>query len=184
MNNCQTELLAMFHEDGRHTGAPVSRDEAHRCGILHGASHTYIYKREQGQLMLLLQRRSLCKDSFPGCLDTSSAGHVDFGSDFLQTAHRELKEELGIDAELQELFTQRISCESVFHGQPFLDQEINKVYGLNACVTPDDLVLQESEVSEVVWMSAAEILRRVENNDPEICIQPQELIQLIDALMQ
>ena len=45
---------------------------------------------------LLLQKRSHDKDSFPDCYDISSAGHVPAGSSVLDSAIRELSEELGI----------------------------------------------------------------------------------------
>ena len=47
---------------------------------------------------LLLQKRSQQKDSYPGCYDISSAGHSPAGVDFIPSALRELKEELGLDA--------------------------------------------------------------------------------------
>ena len=52
---------------------------------------------------LLLQKRSKEKDSFPGCYDISSAGHISAGDEPLETALRELEEELGIKAEPEQL---------------------------------------------------------------------------------
>ena len=43
------------------------------------------------------------KDSFPGCYDISSAGHISAGDEPLETALRELEEELGIKAEPEQL---------------------------------------------------------------------------------
>ena len=45
-----------------------------------------------------MQKRSLRKNSFPGCYDVSSAGHIKAGDDYLESALRELSEELGIVA--------------------------------------------------------------------------------------
>ena len=45
---------------------------------------------------LLLQNEAKKKDSFPGCYDISSAGHISAGDEPLETALRELEEELGI----------------------------------------------------------------------------------------
>ena len=40
---------------------------------------------------------------YPGCYDISSAGHVQAGDEFLPSAVRELKEELGIEAREEDL---------------------------------------------------------------------------------
>ena len=52
----------------------------------------FICRKQHGAIDVLLPRRSLCKDSFPGCLDTYSAGHIDRGSHFLETAIKEMSE--------------------------------------------------------------------------------------------
>lgn len=52
---------------------------------------------------MLLQKRSMNKDSFPGKFDTSSAGHIQAGDEPLESALRELGEELGIQATPEQL---------------------------------------------------------------------------------
>ncbi len=179
------ELLQAYDEKGIISGEGVLRSVAHRDGILHAASHTYIYKWENDELLLLLQRRSLNKDSYPGCLDTSSAGHVEFGSDFPETAQKELFEELGIEIDtdsLTELFVQTVNNSSVFHDNVFIDKEINHIYALNMDCDPSLLSFQPSEVSEAVWMKADDILRRLEANDSELCLDKNEAAKVIDIL--
>ena len=48
--------------------------------------------------MILLQRRSMAKDLFPGWWDISVGGHVDAGESYDEAVVRELREELGIAA--------------------------------------------------------------------------------------
>ena len=45
---------------------------------------------------LFLQKRSMKVHAYPGCWDSSAAGHVDPGEDALTAAKREVVEELGI----------------------------------------------------------------------------------------
>ncbi len=68
------------------------RREVHARKLLHRAIHVLVHDAA-GQLFL--QRRSLSKDTFPGCWDSSCSGHVDAGEDYLAAARRELGEELG-----------------------------------------------------------------------------------------
>lgn len=179
------ELLAVMNEDGRPTGDGVSREDAHKTGVLHGASHIYICKRVDGDLFFLLQRRSGGKDSFPGCLDISSAGHIEKGSDFLETATKELNEELGITVlpdELTELFTQTVDITSEFRGKAFVDREINKIYLLEKDVCISELNLQITEVSEVVWRSVDDIVAALESNDEEYCLNTQEFYRVVECV--
>lgn len=179
------ELLAVFDENGVPTGGSVDREQAHREGVLHGASHTFLYRRAQGRVFVLLQRRSPEKDSFPGRLDISSAGHVEAGMDFEETARKELMEELGLDVssgELYEAFSQRFSAIDEFHGKRFHNEEIDRVYLLERAPEPASLKLQPEEVSEVLWMDAEELAERSARGDSEICIDPQELQRALDAI--
>lgn len=67
----------------------------HEDGDIHGTVHIWIRRKTEKGYDLLLQKRSKEKDSFPGCYDISSAGHISAGDEPLETALRELEEELG-----------------------------------------------------------------------------------------
>jgi isopentenyl-diphosphate delta-isomerase len=68
------------------------RREVHARNLLHRAVHVLVHDPDG---RLFLQRRSLSKDTFPGCWDSSCSGHVDAGEDYVTAARRELGEELG-----------------------------------------------------------------------------------------
>lgn len=182
------EKLVVLDESGLPTGKTVFRKEAHKRGILHGASHLFIYREKpNGSIDFLLQRRSLNKDSFPGCLDISSAGHRIEGMDFESTAIKELEEELGLKikkTDLEFAFEQRISYKRFFHGKFFHDEEINKVYLLNCDVDISKLTLQKEEISEVVWMNSETISKKIEENDKEICLSSKEYNAVLDIVKQ
>ena len=74
-----------------------------------------------------MQKRALNKDSFPGKYDTSSAGHIQAGDEPLESAIRELSEELGIQAskdELKYVGTFSNQYEKEFYGKMFKDNEV------------------------------------------------------------
>lgn len=89
------ELLDIVDEKGNPTGRTVERELAHREGIRHRSSHVWLFRKRSGRTEVLLQKRSSGKDSFPGCYDISSAGHIPAGVDYIPSAVRELREELG-----------------------------------------------------------------------------------------
>ena len=169
------ELIEILNEDGSGTGILRKRSDVHRTGELHGSSHVWITRGlEAGDwFSVLLQRRSPDKDAFPNCLDTSCAGHVAAGDDFYCTALRELEEELGIKTEENELrfmFDHRVKWESEFHGEKFINNEINRVYMLNNPKV-DLTKFQVEEISGLCWQDAKEVLAALRAGDPLYCIE-------------
>ncbi len=145
------EYLDVVDETGVPTGKVISRNEAHRNGILHRTAHVWIIREKEGGYEILLQKRSQMKDSFPGFYDTSSAGHIPAGIEPLPSAIRELVEELGINATPDQLTfagTFRSQYEKEFHGSLFRDNEVTKVYVYRERVNIESLTLQPSEVNE------------------------------------
>ena len=183
------ELLELFdeiREDGSRTGVVKERGVVHEDGSLHPTVHTWIVRsNDKSGYDLLLQKRSECKDSNPGCWDISSAGHVEAGHGYLESAIRELKEELGIDAlpeQLREVGTRRCGFESEFYGRPFRDNELSMIYIYEEPVNTAELTLQESEVSETAWMDYKECRRKVAGHLFQNCIYEDELDMVGRAL--
>lgn len=173
------ELFDILNEDGSKSGIVRERGVAHLEGSLHPTVHIWIIrKNKESGYDLLLQKRSACKDSNPGCYDVSSAGHVTAGDEYLPSALRELKEELGIDAKEQELQfvgMRRCSFEDEFYGRPFRDYEISAVYLYEKEVDESLLNLQESEVEEVMWMDFEACRKAVKKGTLKNCIYEEEL---------
>ena len=94
------EMLDIYNEDGSAAGYQATRTAAHQIGLWHKTVHVWIRNRN-GEI--LLQKRSMSKEVFPGCWDVSCAGHVDSGESAVEAAIRELHEELGISAAQNEL---------------------------------------------------------------------------------
>ncbi len=181
------ECFDVLNPDGTPSGETVTRREAHRLGVLHGASHVCIYRKREGETEILLQKRSAQKDSFPNAYDLSAAGHVESGSTFRETARKELWEELGIQADdtmLTELFTCRISTVDQFHGEIFRNEELCRVYAMHEDIGPEDLTLQADEVSGVKWFPLSYVLERIRAGDPYFCTNRDEFAMLADALLQ
>ena len=72
----------------------ASRSLVHERGLLHRAVHVYIQTRPG---YWVLQKRSARKDLEPMLWTSSCSGHVDKGEEYLESAIRECKEELGLE---------------------------------------------------------------------------------------
>ena len=97
------EYIDIVDEQGNPTGEKVERSIAHSQGIRHRTAHIWIVRKVNGRYQVLMQKRAMNKESFPGMFDTSSAGHIQAGDEPLESALREFHEELGIRAQPQEL---------------------------------------------------------------------------------
>ena len=134
----------------------ATRRETHARGLLHRATHVMLYDWNGN---LFLQRRSMSKDTFPGCWDSSCSGHVDAGEDYHTAARRELGEELGwfdTSQELRPLFKLSASAET---GNEFI-----QVYLLGPI--SGYLNLNPQEISEGRWVKPVELDMMV-NQQPE-----------------
>ena len=167
------EYLDICDENGIPTGEIVSREEAHRDGIPHRTAHVWVVRETDGKYQILLQKRTMDKESFPGMYDTSSAGHIPAGEEPLPSALRELYEELGIAASPEQLeYTGsfHVSYEKEFHGRIFRDNETARVYVYREPVDIDRLILQESEVDEVRWFDLDEVWEEIHRSRERFCV--------------
>ena len=172
------EFLDVVDENGMPTGKTVERSVAHANGIRHRTSHVWLLRRRPAGVEVLLQKRSDNKDSFPGCYDTSSAGHIPAGVDFVPSALRELREELGVEVRAEELVycgQRKFHFEEIFHGERFKDNQISNVYLLWMDREADAFQIQKEELSEVRWFDFDECMEDVKNGTIPNCIYMEEL---------
>jgi len=147
------ELLDVV-DDNDEVIAVKRRGDIHAQGLMHRAVHILLFN-SRGELFL--QKRSLSKDEQPGKWDSSAAGHVDTGENYLDCACREIGEELGIvvDQPLQPLFKLpamlRTGNEHCMVYQYFFD---------------GPLVLQADEIDEGEWVDPETMDRRIADADP------------------
>ena len=155
------EMLDLVNEQGDPIGRAVPRSEAHRLGLRHRTSHVWLVRRQNGVLEVLLQG-------------------------FVDSALRELKEELGVTAQPQDLILcgqRSFQFSAVFHGKPFKDNQVSNVYLLWLDRDAEEFTLQKEEISAVRWMPLADCLRNVENGALNSCIFPEEL-RMVQATVE
>ena len=146
------EMLDVVDADDSVVGV-MTRGEIHARGLMHRAVHILVFN-ESGELFL--QKRSMKKDNNPGEWDSSAAGHVDSGENYYDCAAREITEELGVTATapFQALF--KLSA------IPATGMEHCIVY---KTIHNGPFTLQADEIDEGRWVSAAEMDRRVADDD-------------------
>ena len=141
-------------ETGERTGEVVWKSEAHRRGLWHRCFHCWVFGAGVGGPYLLVQRRSATKDTWPGYLDVTAAGHLAAGEEPLDGL-REVEEELGLRVDpgrLTPLGTRR--AEQRIPGG--LDREFHDVFLICDDTPPGDLRLQREEVETVLGIRLEE----------------------------
>ena len=143
------EKVDVLTSKGQPTGRTVFRCTAHSKGLWHRSVHIWI-KNRKGEL--LLQQRSLTKQTHPGLWDISAAGHISAGDSSRSTAIREIWEELGISIDnnaLRFLFTLRRQYRSP--DNMIKDNEISDVYLYTVPVDEAEIKPNPEEVIGVAY---------------------------------
>jgi 8-oxo-dGTP pyrophosphatase MutT (NUDIX family) len=95
---------------------------------------------------LLIHRRSLAKDIWPGWWDIAAGGVVTAGETYEAAARRELEEELGIEADVEFLGQSR-----------YVDDDVAEMCRGYRVVHDGPFEFSDGEVSEVRWVTFAEL---------------------------
>jgi isopentenyldiphosphate isomerase len=147
-NNDPAELLEIFDAHGRPTGRAKPRAAIHTDGDWHQAFHCWIVRPSRGEIVL--QRRSLGKDTFAGSWDAAAAGHWRFGETPAQAA-REIAEELGLAVDFAELRYRGRERLARRFPNGLIDREFHQVYVL-ASELP--LLAYRPDPREVIGLAA------------------------------
>ena len=149
------ELLDVVDENDVVVGVET-RGRIHALGLMHRAVHILLFN-SAGEVFL--QKRSMSKDEMPGYWDTSAAGHVDRGETYLNCAHREIEEELGIraDGDFEFLFK--------------LPPTVNTGYEhamVYRYLFDGPLQLDPDEIDDGEWLTPRALDARVDAGDPTL----------------
>jgi isopentenyl-diphosphate delta-isomerase type 1 len=143
------DLIDVLSETGLRTGEILPRREIHRLGKRHRAVHLYLFNSKNE---LLLQRRALTADHYPGVFSISVLGHVNAGEPSSATVRREIEEELGINAsQLKIDFLFSYFSEAVLN-ETYIDRQFNDVYVTRVEINLEQIRFDRSEVSEVKFV--------------------------------
>ncbi|WP_240910258.1 NUDIX hydrolase YfcD [Desulfopila sp. IMCC35008] len=122
----------------------VPRKVMREQGLIHRASYILVFDPND---RLFVQKRTMTKDVFPGYWDVAAGGVVLAGEDYLESARRELAEELGVSG---------LALDFLF--DHFHEDAQNKVWGhVFRCVHPGPFILQKEEIDSGEFMSVEHI---------------------------
>jgi len=142
------ELLTQVTDDDATVIGPVARGLVHgNPALIHRSAHVLVIHPVDGTL--LLQKRSLSKDTSPGLWDISVGGHVTFGQTYEEAVLRETEEELGLKVgadDLESLYLTRFRSPR--------ESENTRSY---LCLSAGPFTPDPDEITEVRFWTRAEI---------------------------
>ena len=174
------ELLDVLDENGKLTGEVEEREEIYRRGLWHRSCHIWIINDNKE---LLVQKRNPYKQTFPNLWAISVAGHVDSGETSRDTAVREVKEELNIDAnkdEFEFLFT-------IKREMPYKDSELrvfDDVYLFHKNIDCEQTKLQIEELTDIKYVYYEYLEKIFKENDKDYVPYTEEHEKLFKILKE
>ncbi|OGY89128.1 MAG: hypothetical protein A2927_02375 [Candidatus Komeilibacteria bacterium RIFCSPLOWO2_01_FULL_45_10] len=156
------EYFDIVDENNKQTGEKRLRFEAHTLGLWHRTVHIYFFRQKDNQIEFLVHLRSKYKDLHPNCWDTRFGGHLKSGETIEKTVINEIKEELGLEIDLNSLIKG-----SVHKRDKKTNREFTQVYYYKFDDNLKLLSFKDKEVQKVKWMAAADIIISLTNNPDE-----------------
>jgi len=130
--------------------------KAHKEGKLHRAFSIFIFNSEKD---LLIQQRAKLKYHSGGLWSNTCCSHHRFGETLDEAIHRRLKEEMGFDCELKEIFSFIYKTE--FKDINLFEHELDHVYIGNY---NGEIVVNFLEVEDYKWISKNALLKDIDLN--------------------
>ncbi len=140
------ELIDILDSKGKPTGEVKLKSEAHRLGLYHASVHIWFYTLDG---FILFQKRANNKDTYPDLWDVSVAGHIGTKESAIDSAIREIKEEIGLIVNKEDLeFITKYLAEKKPRAHIF-DNEFHHIYLAILPVEIESLTPQKEEVADV-----------------------------------
>ncbi|MFH0711447.1 MAG: NUDIX domain-containing protein [Candidatus Aenigmatarchaeota archaeon] len=132
------EFLIIVDEKNNPVGMKL-RSAVHNDGDWHRVSHIWIFNSD-GEILIHKRQNT---DMYPDKYDTLVGGHVVYGENYVDTALKELKEEIGLDVQPSELIHVEDHAANWKEGKK-LNREFRKVFALKFKGKISDLKIGEN----------------------------------------
>ncbi len=146
-----------------------TRKEAHDRGLRHRSVMFFVFNRDR---KLLMTQRSEDKRFYPGHWSVVLGGHVTSGLSYQEALEKEMKEEIGVVEDHEEIgsFTKDIEEE----------KENVKLYGVE--VTPEEIELSPIEFERARFISPEEVKNEIKEKD--MVPETEQVLKLLEDHMK
>ena len=162
----EVEYLDVVNENDEYTGVFREKHLVHQNNEFHRTAHIWLMNRNRE---LLIQKRSMTKESLPGYWDISCAGHIRHGETVLQGALRELREELGVTASQNDL---TYITKVIYEGTN--NHEFGYVFLVETDLNTDDFIFTDEEVEKVEYVYYEDLEKMIRNGRKDLLVHGNE----------
>jgi isopentenyl-diphosphate delta-isomerase len=147
----------------------ATRKEVHKQGLWHRSIGLWLFT---GDGRVIVQKRSMLKDTNPGKWQMSVAGHVSSGQSVIEAVLAEASEELGLNLRPEDLMF--VGCLSKSESGkterfgPYIDREYKFLY-ISRITSDVPLSLNRSEVERIELRNLDEVFQKLRARDPDYC---------------
>lgn len=164
------EMFDIFDEQMVRIGTD-SRNNAHAKGLWHQTFHCWVVNPAVGKGgSLLFQLRHMSKDTFPGRLDTSCAGHLQAG-ETVEDGVREMQEELGLAVPFEDLIYCGMTAEESRPAHGLIDREFSHVFLYTCDQELEKYRFQREEISGLFFVNIPEFRQLVSGETDALTIE-------------
>jgi len=154
------EILDIVDENNNFTGEKLDRKVVHEKGLWHREVSVYIINENNE---ILVQKRAatkkLCPNKWALC-----EGHIDSGEDEMSAAIREVKEEVGLNINKEDLISIGIEKSSKIR-EKIINNKFKYIYLVKTNTKLEDYKIQYEELSELKYLSINELIEIINNKD-------------------
>lgn len=153
----------------------IEKLEAHRLGLLHRAISVVVLN-SKGEL--LLQKRAQNKYHSPGLWTNTCCSHPFPGEETKHAAHRRLKEEMGLSANLEFLF--KFKYKTRFPNN-LIEHELDHVF---LCHTDEEPSLNPEEAVDWKYMSLSSVKSDIRRNPHHYTYWFKLIVERLQTVLQ
>lgn len=164
------ERLDVLDEEGHVTGKVEDKDIIHEKGLWHKEVDAWIVN-ERGEI--LIQKRATTKKQRPNKWITTG-GHVKSGENVKEAMIREIKEEIGLDCEKENLYLILIAKHRSYQGD---NNVFRYLYFYRTQKQIQDFTIQKDELSDLKYITLQELEDIVINKNEDYLFWKEEYIQ-------
>lgn len=130
----------------------IEKMEAHENAILHRAFSIFVFNENNE---MLLHQRASSKYHSPSLWTNTCCSHPNFGETLEDAVHRRLKQEMGFDCDLKEIFSFLYKAELEYN---LVEHEFDHVFigKFNGDITPN-----KDEVEDYKWISISDLQKDI-----------------------
>ena len=171
------ELIDCLDEVGNKTGIVKPKSAVKRDGDYHRVIAVLVINNDK----ILIHQRSKNKKVYPSLWSLFVRGHVQAGESSIDACKREIKEEIGIDInedELEFIYTLKEEAKS----KDYIENMFYDTYILRKDIDIKDITIQKEEVDDIKYISIDEVYSLIKNGSKDFVPNDEDYKRIFDYI--